>query len=183
MNEESNANANSVKPIQIRPINKGDKGWVASLINELWGSVKMVVRGSIYHVDELPGFIAILEDEPVGVVTYFIEDREVPVLDRVSLSVTDGEFIIIEGKSGSGKSATVKASIDDVIFEDVLKPEIDYSKKVDEILEDKPFWTSLEDVDPELAEEIEKVKRIKSLKKCSMLVMKRNQIQIQTFLL
>ena len=36
--------------------------------------------------------------------TYFIEDREVPVLDRVSLSVTDGEFIIIEGKSGSGKT-------------------------------------------------------------------------------
>ncbi|HIJ56650.1 MAG TPA: ABC transporter ATP-binding protein [Deltaproteobacteria bacterium] len=36
--------------------------------------------------------------------TYFIEDREVPVLDHVSLSVADGEFIIIEGKSGSGKT-------------------------------------------------------------------------------
>ncbi len=36
--------------------------------------------------------------------TYFIEDREVPVLDQVSVSVTDGEFIIIEGKSGSGKT-------------------------------------------------------------------------------
>ena len=36
--------------------------------------------------------------------TYSIEDREVSVLDRVSLSVADGEFIIIEGKSGSGKT-------------------------------------------------------------------------------
>ena len=36
--------------------------------------------------------------------TYSIEDTEVPVLDRVSLSVTNGEFIIIEGKSGSGKT-------------------------------------------------------------------------------
>jgi len=36
--------------------------------------------------------------------TYFIEDREVPVLDQVSVSVTGGEFIIIEGKSGSGKT-------------------------------------------------------------------------------
>ena len=74
MNEHANGKANHAKPIQIRPINKGDKGWVSSLINELWGSVRMVIRGSIYHVDELPGFIAILEEEPVGLVTYFIED-------------------------------------------------------------------------------------------------------------
>jgi len=36
--------------------------------------------------------------------TYFIEESEIPVLDRVSLSVSDSEFLIIEGKSGSGKT-------------------------------------------------------------------------------
>lgn len=35
---------------------------------------------------------------------YTIRNREVPVLDNVSLSVSDGEFLVVEGKSGSGKS-------------------------------------------------------------------------------
>ena len=80
MNEYANGKENHAEPIQIRPINKGDKGWVASLINEMWGSVKMVIRGIIYHVDELPGFIAIQEDEPVGLVTYFIEDGDCAII-------------------------------------------------------------------------------------------------------
>ena len=80
MNEPQNTKAKSIKPIQIRPINDGDKAWVASLVNELWGSVRMIVRGSMYHIDELPGFIAILEDEPVGVVTYFMEDGDCEII-------------------------------------------------------------------------------------------------------
>lgn len=35
---------------------------------------------------------------------YAIGDREVPVLDNVSISVSDGEFVVVEGRSGSGKS-------------------------------------------------------------------------------
>jgi GNAT superfamily N-acetyltransferase len=80
LDEPKNNNEKTVKPIYIRPIDHGDKAWVASLVNEMWGSVKMVVRGSIYHVDELPGFIAILEDEPVGLVTYFLEDGDCEII-------------------------------------------------------------------------------------------------------
>lgn len=80
MSEPQNNKENTVKPIYIRPIDQGDKAWVASLINEMWGSVQMVVRGSIYHVNELPGFIAILEDEPVGLVTYFLEDGDCEII-------------------------------------------------------------------------------------------------------
>jgi ribosomal protein S18 acetylase RimI-like enzyme len=78
--QQNNNNEKPVKPIYIRQINDGDKAWVASLINEMWGSVNMVVRGSIYHVNELPGFIAILEDEPVGLVTYFLEDGDCEII-------------------------------------------------------------------------------------------------------
>lgn len=35
---------------------------------------------------------------------YTIGDRQVPVLDGVSLTVTNGEFVVVEGRSGSGKS-------------------------------------------------------------------------------
>ena len=80
MNESSKKNEKPIKPIYIRPINKGDKAWVSSLTNEMWGSVNMVVRGSVYHVNELPGFIATLEDEPVGLVTYFLEDGDCEII-------------------------------------------------------------------------------------------------------
>ena len=36
--------------------------------------------------------------------TYTIADREIQVLDNVSLSVDAGEFLVIEGSSGSGKT-------------------------------------------------------------------------------
>ena len=36
--------------------------------------------------------------------TYTIADREVRVLDNVSLSVAAGEFLVVEGSSGSGKT-------------------------------------------------------------------------------
>lgn len=36
--------------------------------------------------------------------TYSIEDREITILKDVSLSVSKGEFMVIEGNSGSGKT-------------------------------------------------------------------------------
>ena len=36
--------------------------------------------------------------------TYTIDARPIRVLDQVSLSITHGEFVVIEGSSGSGKS-------------------------------------------------------------------------------
>ncbi|HEA66225.1 MAG TPA: ABC transporter ATP-binding protein [Desulfobacterales bacterium] len=36
--------------------------------------------------------------------TYTIGSRQIRVLDNVSLSVTDGEFLVVEGSSGSGKT-------------------------------------------------------------------------------
>ena len=35
---------------------------------------------------------------------YTIEDRQIPVLENVSLCVAPGEFLVIEGSSGSGKT-------------------------------------------------------------------------------
>jgi len=36
--------------------------------------------------------------------TYTIADREIRVLDDVSLAVAEGEFLVVEGSSGSGKT-------------------------------------------------------------------------------
>ncbi len=80
-------------------------------------------------------------------------------------SLPKAPIILVIGPSGSGKTATLQAAIEKVIFEDTIKPEKDYSKEVDELLADKPFWVSIADVAPKIAEEIETAKRIKSLKR------------------
>jgi len=65
-----------MKTFQIRPLAKGDKSWVSSLLTEYWGSAKIVTRGKIFQADELPGFAAIQNDKPVGLITYRIEGNE-----------------------------------------------------------------------------------------------------------
>jgi len=39
--------------------------------------------------------------------TYNVEHREIRVLDNVSLSVSEGEFLVVEGSSGSGKTTLI----------------------------------------------------------------------------
>jgi len=73
-------------------------------------------------------------------------------------------IILVTGPSGSGKSATVTGAIEQVIFDNVLKPEKDYKREVQEVMGNRGIFAKLEDVKPELAEEIEQYKRIKTLK-------------------
>ena len=47
--------------------------------------------------------IPVLEARSVSK-TYIIDNRMMTVLDSISLSVADGEFLVIKGESGSGKS-------------------------------------------------------------------------------
>jgi putative ABC transport system ATP-binding protein len=39
--------------------------------------------------------------------TYYIGESQIPVLDRVSFAVPQGEFMVVEGDSGSGKSTLI----------------------------------------------------------------------------
>jgi len=74
-----------MKAFQIRPLNKGDHDWMVSLLNEHWGSTRMVTRGKIYQVDELSGFAAEQDDMPVGLVTYRIEGDQCEITTLNSL--------------------------------------------------------------------------------------------------
>jgi ribosomal protein S18 acetylase RimI-like enzyme len=57
---------------QIRALDKGDKPWVNRLFQQNWGSAIMVTRGKVHRADELPGFIAIHNGKPAGLITYEI---------------------------------------------------------------------------------------------------------------
>lgn len=68
--------------IQIRPIEEIDKEWITSILEKQWGSTKIVTRGKLRQSDKLPGYIALLDDKKVGLITYSIEDDcEIITLD------------------------------------------------------------------------------------------------------
>lgn len=71
--------------IRLRPVQDGDRAWVAALLKEYWASARIVTRGRVHEADHLPGFIAEVEDEPLGLLTYHIEDNQCEVVSLNSL--------------------------------------------------------------------------------------------------
>lgn len=57
----------------IRPLTETDKPWVVQAATTLWGSPRMVSRGKLWDMTELPGFLAESDGRPVGLLTYQIE--------------------------------------------------------------------------------------------------------------
>ncbi|MBC2704123.1 AAA family ATPase [Desulfobacula sp.] len=70
-----------------------------------------------------------------------IEDPDVP----------KAPIVLIEGTSGSGKSATVRETLEKVVFRNEIIPMVDWKKKKEKILAHHTLFTSLEEVDPEFA--------------------------------
>ena len=79
-----------IKSFQIRALNKADHDWVVGLLNEHWGSTRIVSRGRVHQVDELPGFAAVEDDRPVGLVTYRIEGDQCEITTLNSLMEKEG---------------------------------------------------------------------------------------------
>jgi len=74
-----------MKTFEIRRLNKDDRAWVVPLLEEQWGSVTQVTRGRAYRADELPGFAAIQDDKPVGLITYHINSEQCEITSLNSL--------------------------------------------------------------------------------------------------
>jgi len=70
---------------QIRQLNEVDNAWVTRLLEEHWGSTKIVTRGQVYHADNLPGIIAIQDDKPVGLLIYCLNEDECQIVSMNSL--------------------------------------------------------------------------------------------------
>jgi len=64
----------------IRPAEKEDRNWVAQFLDDQWGSTRIVTRGEVYLAHLLPGFIAMKEDERIGLITYRLEDGECEII-------------------------------------------------------------------------------------------------------
>jgi GNAT superfamily N-acetyltransferase len=71
--------------IRIRPVQDDDRGWVAGLLHEHWHSTRVVSRGRVHEADRLPGFIAEVGGEPVGLLTYRIDGKQCELISMNSL--------------------------------------------------------------------------------------------------
>ncbi len=81
---------------QIRPLSDDDRAWVISLLEEQWGSVRFVTHGRLFKADEDPGFAAIRDEKPAGLIMYHIEGKqcEITVLNSLVESAGIGTALI-----------------------------------------------------------------------------------------
>jgi N-acetylglutamate synthase-like GNAT family acetyltransferase len=91
---------------QIRPINKEDTTWIIDLCNERWAGPMQIIRGRAHYVDKHPGFIAVQDDKPVGLITYNIdgEQCEITLLNTLVDSKAIGTVLVVAVKNAAAKT-------------------------------------------------------------------------------
>ncbi len=75
-------------------------------------------------------------------------------------NVPKAPILLVEGSSGSGKSATVREALETVVFRNEVIPTVDWKKKKEEILANHSLFASLEEVDPEFAMKIARKRKL-----------------------
>jgi ribosomal protein S18 acetylase RimI-like enzyme len=70
----------------LRPLEEGDRGLVRELLLSRWGSTRFVSKGQMHDAESLPGFLALDAEEPVGLVTYRLENGDCELFTLDSLA-------------------------------------------------------------------------------------------------
>jgi GNAT superfamily N-acetyltransferase len=73
------ATSESADGIQVTAFADGEHHWVADFLVRAWGAVVMATRGKLVNLLELPGFIAEVDGDRVGLLTYLISNGECEV--------------------------------------------------------------------------------------------------------
>jgi GNAT superfamily N-acetyltransferase len=70
---------------EVRRLEAGDRPWAAELLTREWGSTRVVTRGRVHDAAELPGYVALLDAERVGLVTCSTRGDDCEVVSLNSL--------------------------------------------------------------------------------------------------
>jgi len=71
--------------MDIRELTASDRAWATALLAEHFGSSCVVSRGRVHDADRLPGFVAVSESQPVGLVVYQVNGAECEVVALVAV--------------------------------------------------------------------------------------------------
>ncbi len=66
--------------ITLQPYDASYRAWAQQFMADEWGTAQQVSRGVLYNVIDYPGFVALLDGQPSGLVTYTIDDAQCEVL-------------------------------------------------------------------------------------------------------
>jgi ribosomal protein S18 acetylase RimI-like enzyme len=69
----------------IRPVEAGDREWIVQQLTEQWGAPLVVRQGESIQADQLPGWIAEVEGERAGLVTYLLRGKDCEIATLHSL--------------------------------------------------------------------------------------------------
>lgn len=70
---------------EIAEISVEYKSWVEKILTRYWGASRLVSRGKVYDGTSLPGFIALINQAPVGLCTYQIDQQQCEIITLNSL--------------------------------------------------------------------------------------------------
>jgi hypothetical protein len=72
--------------VTIREKRPADEAWVRAMLPERWGSTMVASLSGLHDAATLDGFIAELDGEPAGLLTYRVADDECEVVTIDSLA-------------------------------------------------------------------------------------------------
>jgi GNAT superfamily N-acetyltransferase len=82
--------------MNLRPLADADRAWLEKFVVDRWGAPIVVGHGRIYEVAELRGFVALEDQEPLGLVTFSIEGDacEIVTIDSLREGIGIGSALV-----------------------------------------------------------------------------------------
>jgi len=76
--------------VEIMPLTEEHRSWARELLIKEWANALCVSRGRAFQADELPGFVALLDGQPRGLITYNVEGDQCEIVTMNSLTERQG---------------------------------------------------------------------------------------------
>jgi GNAT superfamily N-acetyltransferase len=71
--------------LEVRPLTEDDRPWADQVESDSWGEPRVARLGELLDPTQLPGFVASIDGERVGLVSYAVRDDECEVVSIRSL--------------------------------------------------------------------------------------------------
>ena len=62
----------------VQEITDDDRIWISKVLRDRWGEARIVSRGRVHDASQLPGFIAMNDGQPLGLLTYHLCENDCP---------------------------------------------------------------------------------------------------------